>query len=153
MKTRLLPHYFKKIGLILFFFGFIAGFLTSGVDDFKAGFMAGSNAADGVKSSSVELTETHEHFGKVWTDSWIRFFDLCNIAGILLYALSKEKKEDEMYRIMRLETGWLTLVIWLFSIFIIFSIWGEVKLPLFHILAFPLLLFLLLFSIRKQNFA
>lgn len=153
MKTHLLPNYFKKIGLILFFFGFIAGVLTYGVDDFKAGYRDGVNAADGKESPKVELAETHEHFGKVWTEGWIRFFDLCNIAGILIYALSGEKREDEMYRTLRLETGWLTFVIWLFFIFIIYSIWGELKMSLSYVLTVPLLLFLVMFFFRKRNMA
>ena len=153
MKTHLLPNYFKKIGLILFFFGFISGFLTYGVDDFMDGMNAAIQDHNEGKISKFEETVTHDHFGKVWSEGWIRFFDLCNISGILIYVLSKEKSEDEMYRLLRLETGWLTFVIWLFGIFVIYSIWGEIRLSLFYILTFPLLLFLLLFFFRKQNLA
>ena len=157
MKTFLLPNYFKRIGLVLCFLGIIAGFFTNGVDDFIAGaeeaYHHHQNQHVAEFSSDDSEPSEHVHFGITWTEGWIRFFDLCFIGGVLIYALSGEKKEDELFRTLRLETGWITFVIFLAIIFIIYAIWGEIKFALSYILGFPLILFLLIFHFRKASFA
>lgn len=156
MKTFLLPNYFKKIGLVLFFVGWIAGFLTYGVDDFRAGMQGAIYQENLQHAEAFEYdSESIEHvrFGMTWTEGWTRFFDLLTIGGMLIYAVSRERSEDELYLKLRLETGWITFLIWLLGIFVAYSIWGEVDLSLSYTLGIPLVLFLIIFYYRKRNFA
>ncbi len=139
MKTQLLPNYFKKVGLILFFLGFI----FTGLDDFREGFF--ESYLNGEESID-------QYFKQYWSEGWILFWNLCSVGGVILYALSREKKEDEWYKMLRFETGWITFIICLGILFVSYSIFGEVELSIDVVINLPVSLFLIIFFFRKRQF-
>lgn len=155
MRMKLLPNYFKKIGLFLFFVGFVMSFLSTGVDGFVEGYVDSRNEYL-TRNSAKKGIEFHPkesgdfHYGLSLSDGWNRFFDLCVYGGMLLYMLSREKNEDEFFRVIRLETGWMTMVFALALIFLIYLLAGEIKVGLSYLLALPLIFFLILYHFRKK---
>ena len=137
MKFYLLPNYFKKIGLLLF----LVGSFLIGIDGFLEGFFDGS-----------EYEDFKPDFKLIWSEGWTLFWNLCSIAGVLIYALSREKKEDEWHKVLRLETGWITFVICLGLLFVCYAIMGEIDLSINIVISLPVILFLIIFFFRKRQF-
>lgn len=158
MRTKLLPYYFKKIGLAIFFAGFIMSFLTTGINAFVDGFNEGYNTQQKEYGSEIQLEDISDNaaseqiisYGLGLSTGWVRFFDLCVYLGMLIYALSKEKKEDEFFHILRLESFWLSMVICLFILLLIHLFKGEIQIGTSFIISIPLILYLILHHFRKQ---
>ncbi|MRT94068.1 hypothetical protein [Ancylomarina sp. 16SWW S1-10-2] len=108
MKTYL-PHYFKRIGILLVIIAAILSCLA-GVDDFRQGF---SNSYNDVEYSYDELKNNPELHPEVIVESyftdaeentftWISL--LFSISGFIIYLFSKEKIDDEYIQQIRLKS-------------------------------------------------
>lgn len=132
MKFQFLPHYFKYIGLILY----IIYFGTSCLDDIIAGFNMEPYDPDRM-SFGLE-----QYLNK-------KFIDFIGFAGILIYALAKDKVFDEYMIKLRLESMYLiffgTMLYILFRI-LFYSDWQMSAGYLFEV---QIIAFLLLNKVRK----
>src|SRR5699024_6136333 len=138
MTLRLLPIYFKKIGLVLFLLtvwpGFIRGFIegyndgTASVetvqaedftifgyqvlpDSFIKGYNAEANEESNKNITSVETYQIERSIFlgiQIFSDSFIRLFSILSIIGLIIYALSRDKVFDEFLLKLRMEAMHLT---------------------------------------------
>jgi len=108
---KLLPHYFKWIGLIIFFVGLTVNI----IDDGRRGFIEGYNDAIDDPSERIE-TEFHP----VFPDRVTHFSDIALLIGLLIYILAKNKMEDEFMQKLRYESAFLVMVLSLFIVLIIY---------------------------------
>ena len=90
---KLLPHYFKWIGIIIVTLGFIFG-----IDDFISGFM------DGLTGKPYTLPE------KILQPIYSQISDYFLLVGLLVVILSKSKKEDEYVLKLRYESAFIVLI-------------------------------------------
>lgn len=90
---KLLPHYFKWIGISSIILGFLIG-----IDDLRLGFMGSSAVAP-------------ESFQRLLPEFFSRISDFPLLLGLLMYMLSKNKTEDEFAQKLRFETAFIVLII------------------------------------------
>ena len=110
MKFQFLPHYFKYIGLFLYF---VLGVLPF-ANDFVAGFAAGYEAGSGREIDSPDYL-----FG-LPDYLFSKTFQIIHLLGVLLYAMAKDKVFDEFMLKLRMES--LYIVFFVTLIFILFRI-------------------------------
>jgi len=85
MKIQLLPNVFKKIGLAMYVF--------AGIPDMMKGWASvGSDCCEGMADTSNYPDEAHFYTSTI------------TLIGIIIYALSKEKIEDEYTKLLRWES-------------------------------------------------
>lgn len=101
---KLLPHYFKWIGISLIILGFIFG-----IDDFISGFM------DGLTEKPFTLPE------KMLPAIYSQISDYFLLAGLLVIILSKGKKEDEYSLKLRYESAFIVLIFFILIIMIVYA--------------------------------
>ncbi len=131
MKFQFLPHYFKYIGLILYFsFG-----LGSGLQAFINGFYG---LPEDIKTLGIHPIFFSEKF------------DLIQYFGIFIYAFSKDKIIDEFMIYRRLESMYITFLASLVFIFLrlLFNIDWQIDASYFF--ETQILLFLIINKCRKH---
>ncbi|WP_372653606.1 hypothetical protein [Draconibacterium sp.] len=89
---KLLPHYFKWIGI-----GFIILGFCLGIDDFMMGFL-------GVRPDSSGIYE------RMLPEIFARISDYPMYLGLLIIILSKSKTEDELALKLRYESAFIVLI-------------------------------------------
>ena len=100
---KLLPYYFKWIGLTLFFSGFILA-----IDDVRLGYIEGSTGA------------TVENFERILPEIFSFWGDFVTLLGLLIYILSKNKTEDEFAQKLRYESAFLVMVITILTVLVVY---------------------------------
>lgn len=103
MRLRLLPSYFKKIGLTLF--------VLTVWPDFLRGYIEGYNDAS-EKTEIPPLSEFTFWGIEVYSDSFFELFSILSVIGLILYALSRDKILDEFLLKLRIEAMHLTFFRW-----------------------------------------
>ena len=134
MKIQILPNWFKKVGLIMFFVGSIIG----GGDDFYDG-LTGAPYNSEVGKFSMFLGE-----------NLIHIFYILSFIGLLIYMLSKEKVEDEYIDKLRLESFQLTSMITLVIAIFMFTISKKSAFPLDYFITLFFWFYLLTFYLKKE---
>ncbi len=130
MKIKLLPNYFKWIGLVLFFAGGIPSFFD-GYNDY------GTNQIENPYSFS---------------DQVILIASIISLLGMIIYALSKEKIEDEYINILRWESATTSFFISFVIVIINIIIYGVKDLiDAQFIMELQLLLYLIIFFFKKRG--
>ncbi|RNI29945.1 hypothetical protein EFA69_10485 [Rufibacter immobilis] len=136
MTLRLLPHYFKKIGLILFVGASLPDFIrgiTSGYYDFHQASPSGDTSLLPLPSQTL----------------WI--LEIIAILGIVLYAMAKDRIHDELLQWLRMEaieiTFFLTVVI--VSIGYFFS--HGFRIHPSYLINLQLIVFLIIYYVKKQS--
>ncbi len=137
MKLLLLPHIFKKIGLIIF----LSGFILSAIDDGRQGFMDGynENQSDPVK---VE-------FKRVLPEKVSQIADYVLLCGLLIYILSKNKRDDEFTQRLRYESAYIILVVTIVFIFVLYMVNREIRIEPSTFIGTQLVLYLIVRYFRK----
>ncbi|WP_394974493.1 hypothetical protein [uncultured Croceitalea sp.] len=133
MDFQILPNWFKKLGLALFF---IASILTAG-DSFMDGW------------NNVPM-DTHHYFKDFYGKTLFHILYILPTLGLLIYMLSKERTEDDFIKLLRLEAYQITVISFLAIAFIFYIIKPETNFSLDWFLSLFMLLFLLVFYIKKQ---
>ena len=133
MTFQLLPHLFKKIGLILF--------LLAGLPAWSVAFMKGFAAGSGFETSNLDflpsLLTSHS-------------FTIISYAGLLMYALSKDKVFDELMIKLRLESLYLVFFGTLVFIFIRILIGGDWEMSASYLFEAQVIFYLVINKIRKS---
>lgn len=133
MNFKLLPNWFKKIGLTVFFISFFLG----GGDSLMDGFTG--------------VTEgTHHYFKDLFGPFLYKAIYISPIIGMLIYLFSKEKVEDDYIKILRLETFQISTIIALLISFVFYIFDNDLRFSLDYFLSFYLMLYLLVFFIKKR---
>ena len=88
---KLLPRYFKWIGISLIIIGFIFG-----IDDFLLGFTGAAYGTEPLK--------------KILPEFYSRISDYFLLVGLLVVILSKSKTEDEYVLKLRYESAFIVLI-------------------------------------------
>jgi hypothetical protein len=100
---KLLPHYFKWIGIGLFFASMLLG-----IDDIQRGYLDGSN------------TNTINDFNQLLPEICSQLSDYILLLSLLLYILAKNKTEDEFAQKLRYESAFIVLIGTILTVFIIY---------------------------------
>ncbi len=134
MKIQLLPNVFKKIGLLVYIGGAIPDFLKG----YREGYSGGS---DDVINNPLSISdETHFYMTTI------------SLVGIMIYALSKEKIEDEYMKKLRLESVTITFVLSVFFVLVGTLIKGvDYCYGADSLVELQLLLFLIIFFFKKRS--
>lgn len=133
MNFQVLPNWCKKLGLGLFF---IASILT-----------AGDSFMDGWKNVPIG---TNHYFKDFYGASVFHILYILPTLGLLIYLLSKERTEDDFIKLLRLEAYQITVISFLTIAFVFYIIKPETSFSLDWFLSLFMLLFLLVFHLKKQ---
>ncbi len=135
---KLLPHAFKWIGLAVFLLGFIFG----AIDDGRQGFMEGYNET---VNDPVEY-----NFEPILPERISHFADYALLFGLLIYILSKNKREDEFIRKLRYESAFIVFVLTI-SIVLVWHIFNpEFELSPSTFLALQMFAYLIIRSVKQK---
>jgi len=130
---KLLPHYFKWIGIGLLILSFVFG-----IDDFLLGF------------TGALPSEPPEDFKRIFPEIFPQISDFILLIGLLIYLVSKNKREDEFIQKIRYESAYIVLVITILGILVLYIINPEIKLNVSYLLAFQMLFYLVVIFFRKR---
>lgn len=135
---KLLPHLFKWIGLTIFLLGFIVG----SIDDGRQEFMDGYNDAS---DHPIEYEVT-----RILPNIVSQIAEYATFLGLLLYILSRNKREDEFAQKMRYEAAFIVLVLTLGVILVLYILNPEFKIRPTDFLELQMLMYLILRSVRRR---
>lgn len=107
---KLLPHYFKWIGIGIIFLGFIMG-----IDDFLMGFLSG------ISRSPIGAYE------RMLPEIYSRISDYPLLIGLLIVILSRSKTEDEYTLKLRYESAFIVLITTILVFIILYAFNPEFK--------------------------
>ena len=138
---KLLPHYFKWIGIILFFLGMI----TAGIDDGREDFIEGWNAGAGNHTEKIDIT-----IKRVFPEEVSHIADFVSIFGLLIYVLSKQKREDELMQKLRFESAFLVMVLTLAVILILYGFNSDLKVDPSTLLSLQMIAYLIVRALKRQ---
>ena len=124
---KLLPHYFKWIGIGLLILSFVFG-----IDDFLSGL------TNGMINS------------KIFPDIFPQISDFILLIGLLIYLISKNKREDEFIQKIRFESAYIVLIITILGILVLYLFNPEIKLNVTYLLALQMLFYLLVVFLKKR---
>lgn len=139
---KLLPHYFKWIGLVLFFAGFITGAFSP---EARKAFVEGWNAGADNSDKRIELNTDR---GLPQNVSHIA--DFVSIAGLLIYVLAKQKREDELMQKLRYESAFLVMVITLAIILLIYGFKSDFTVDPSVLLSLQMIGYLIIRAIKRN---
>lgn len=135
MNLRLLPNWCKKAGVMLFL---IAVFFSC-----YEGFMEGIN---GEPRNSGKYDLFTNYFGK----EVMHWFNILSILGMIIYAFSKEKIEDDYINKLRLESYQITAIIGLAITIFLYAFSKNYKLSLDYFINIFLIIYLITFALKKR---
>ncbi|RIJ49484.1 hypothetical protein D1614_08065 [Maribellus luteus] len=138
---KLLPHYFKWIGIALFFLGLFTG----AIDDGRKGFIEGYNDAIDDPSDRIEI-----NFERILPKSITHLADFLSMAGLLIYVLSKNKREDEFMQKLRYESAFLVMVLSLTVILIFYGFNPDFKLDPSTLLSLQMIAYLIIRALKRK---
>lgn len=130
---KLLPHYFKWIGIGPLILSFVFG-----IDDFLLGFIG------------ALLSEPPEDFKRILPEIFPQISDFILLIGLLIYLVSKNKREDEFIQKIRYESAYIVLVITILGVLVLYIVNPEIKLNAPYLLAFQMLFYLVVMFFRKR---
>ena len=136
---KLLPHYFKWIGLVFF----LIGFIVSMIDDGRHGFIDGWNEA---RSSG----EDEILYIRIMPEFISKLADYATMLGLLLYILSKNRMEDELSQKLRYESAFFVLVITIIGVLVLYIINHDTNIDPSYLLSIQMLFYLAIKFFRKR---
>nr|WP_321358687.1 hypothetical protein [uncultured Draconibacterium sp.] len=139
---KLLPHYFKRIGLALFFAGFVTGaFTINARKAFVEGWNAGADSANKIIESNIDkgLSEEVGHIA-----------DFASILGLLIYVLAKQKREDELMQKLRYQSAFIVMVITLAIILLIYGFKSDFSINPSVLLSLQMIGYLIIRAIKRN---
>jgi len=133
MKIQLLPNYFKWIGLLMF----IAG----GVPEFIEGY--NSYECKNCDNSTIP---------QFFSEQTAFILSVISLLGMIVYALSREKIEDEFIKVLRWQSATLTFVLTVIIMLITLFVYKKADvLTAYNILEIQLYLYLIIFFFKKRS--
>nr|WP_319998041.1 hypothetical protein [uncultured Draconibacterium sp.] len=130
---KLLPHYFKWIGLVVFFGGLTLSLIGSiGSEDFIEGM-------EMARGEPIEVA-----MEPLFSASLVHVFDVALIVGLLVYILAKNKREDEMMQKIRNESAFIALILSLAIILIIYVFKPEYRIYPSDLLSLQMIAYLII---------
>jgi len=136
---KLLPHYFKWIGLTVF----LIGFMVSMIDDGRHGFIDGWN--DARSSGEDEIL-----YVRIMPELISKLADYATMLGLLIYILSKNRMEDELAQKLRYESAFIVLVITIIWVLVLYIINHDTKIDPSYLLSIQMLFYLVVKFFRKR---
>ena len=136
MSLQILPNWCKKLGLILFIVTAVAG----GLDAFLDGL-------NGVPQG------THHFFKDLYGEGLFHIIYITPTIGLFLYLLSKEKAEDDFIKLLRLESYQITVITFLVAAILFYIFRPDIVFGLDWFLSLFMLLFLVVFYVKKQAYS
>ncbi len=153
MKTYL-PHYFKKIGIIIVLIAIALSFIA-GANETEKGIIEGGNFAQSVDA----FTNTKDIPSLTYVEiisprtantlNWISI--VFSISGFLMYIFSSEKTEDEFIQKLRYQSLEKSLLITWFVALLLF-IFKQVEFEAFYILQIQLIAYVFIFHRYKTRY-
>lgn len=135
MKIQLLPNYFKWIGLLMFFVG--------GVPSFMKGWNEGYSEGAG---------DTSANFPYTFSEQTLLISALIGLLGMIIYALSREKIEDEFIKILRWQSVTIAFVISIIIVIIDMLLHGTKDIiDGQYLTELQLLIYLIVFYFKKRS--
>ena len=135
---KLLPHFFKRIGIVIFFIALI----VNSIDEGRRSFMEGHNDASD--------TPIEYDFHPVLPAKAMHISDFTILIGLLIYVLSKNKKEDEFMQKLRYESAFIVLVLSLFIILILYIINPNIKIDPSSLISMQMVFYLILRLLKRK---
>jgi hypothetical protein len=129
---KLLPHYFKWIGIGMLLLSLIFGF-----EDFCRGLF------DGL------IGEEAKDFVPILPEYFSQISDYVILMGLLVYILAKNKTEDEFAQKLRYESAFIVLVLTIIALFVVYIINPDVRMSPAYILLLQMLGYLLIRYIKR----
>ncbi len=142
MQLRLLPNYFKKIGLALF--------ALTVWPSLMRGYIDGYNDAAG----TTEMTPPAEFtfWGiTVFSDAFFEVFSILAVIGLIIYALSRDKVVDEFLLKLRMEAMHLTFFLSMVLILALLLFGIKSEMNALYVLELQVLIFLVAKKVKKIN--
>lgn len=149
MKIQILPNWYKKLGLIIFFFATV---MNGGIN-----FLSSSKLyrIQGIDINSI--AKSHGHDGGIRAlltaftgGAFPYYIDVVAILGMLIYMIAREKVEDDYINKLRLEAFQLTTIIGLIAAIIIYITAKGLMLTLDYFI-FPFIwAYLILFFVKRR---
>lgn len=139
---KLLPHYFKWIGIILFF----AGFLVNSIDDGRKSFMEGYTET---QTEYIEGSVEYD-FQPVLPEKMMHISDFTMLIGLLFYILSKNKKEDEFMQKLRYESAFIVLALSILIILIVYIVDKDIRIEPSFLISTQMIFYLIIRSVKKK---
>jgi len=136
---KLLPHVFKWIGITIFFIGFVLG----AIDDGRQGFLEGYNETS---HDPVKI-----EFKRILPEKVSQIADYVLLFGLLIYVLSKNKRDDEFTRQMRYEAAYIVFVTTIIFVLILSMINSNLRLEPSTFIGIQLALYLIIRYFRKKS--
>ncbi len=130
---KLLPHYFKWIGIGLLFLSMILGF-----EDFCRGLYDGW--------SGVEPRD----FVPIFPEFFSEISDYVILLGLLAYILAKNKTEDELAQKLRYESAYIVLILTITVLLVVYIINSELKMSPAYILLLQMIAYLIIRLIKRS---
>lgn len=144
MKLKLLPNYFKKIGLSLFLLTFWTNFVK--------GFIDGLNDPGDPPSEYIEPLSEFTFLGiNFFSEPFFEVMAVLSLLGLVIYALSKDKVFDELLQKLRLEALRLTFLLSVIFILIVQLLNEGLVLSGQFLMALQVIIFLFIYKIKKVN--
>ena len=134
MKNQLLPNIFKKIGLALY--------VLAGIPSMIKGWVSvGSDCCDGMADTSNYPISDELYF----------YTTTISLIGIIIYALSKEKMEDEYTKLLRWESVSTSFICTVVLVLIgMLSIGRDEIFGSALLIELQILFFLIIFYLKKR---
>ena len=138
---KLLPHYFKWIGITIFF----TGLIISAIDDGRQGFINGWNDAIDDPSERIET-----EFNPVFPKRISHIADYMSLFGLLFYILSKNKIEDEFIQKLRYESAFFVFTLSILILLIIYAFNDDFKVSPSDFLSLQMIAYLIVRSVKRK---
>lgn len=135
---KLLPYYFKKIGLWIF--------LLAGIPDLVHGYKQGYNA-----SAETDIFITNSIFGIHFTPGLFTIFSVISMVGLILFAFSRDKGFDEFLGQLRMESIHLTIFFSALIILFVLILGNGLNVDAIAFMQGQMILFLVIYKIKKSN--
>ncbi|CDF77760.1 conserved hypothetical membrane protein [Formosa agariphila KMM 3901] len=154
MNIQILPNWCKKIGILIF----ITFAILAGSDGFIDGYNEGKNSspldqielAPDERKYTSQPHETSEVFSDYFGNELMHVFNILSIIGLIIYMISKEQIEDDYINKLRADSFQLSILIFLLVSLGIYAFQGNLNMPLDYFLFLYMMLFLIIFSIKKR---
>ncbi len=141
MNFQILPHWGKKLGVIMF----VVFTFLEGHDDFIRGFF------EGYTGKPFSLTDNDIFsFNLYFGEHLMLIFGLLSMLGMLVYMFSKEKIEDDYIQKLRLESFQLSFIFVTGIAFILYLFGVNSEVDMATVISFLLGVYLIVFAIKKR---
>jgi Ca2+/Na+ antiporter len=130
---KLLPHYFKWIGIGLLILSFVFG-----IDDFLLGLYGGWHH------------DSSKEFKRILPEIFAQTSDYILLISLLIYLVSRNKREDEFIQKIRYESAYIVLVTTILIILVLYIIIPDINLKVSILLALQMLFYLVVMFLRKR---